>query len=153
MRRGGARPILRPALLGALAVGLGACALPRWPSPGPVTSPYGLRTLGHRIDMHHGVDLGLDVGTPVHAMSNGVVVLAGEKSGYGYAVEIEHAFGWTTLYGHLSAVEVRAGQRVSAGMRLGLSGNTGLSTGPHLHFELRRFGRSVDPAPLLGGLP
>jgi len=141
---------LLPALLALLLAG---CGLPRWPMRAPLTSPYGLRTLGTRLDMHHGVDLGVPIGTPVHAMTGGTVSLAGAKSGYGLAVMIDHGAGWVTLYGHLDRVDVTVGQRVRAGQRVGLSGNTGLSTAPHLHFEVRRFGRSRDPVPLLGGFP
>lgn len=139
-----------------LAIGLlaiGGCGLPRWPARAPLTSPYGLRTLGSRLDMHHGVDLGVPVGTAVHAMTAGRVSVAGPKSGYGLAVMIDHGLGWVSLYGHLDRVDVSVGDRVHAGQRIGLSGNTGLSTAPHLHFELRRFGRSRDPVPLLGGFP
>lgn len=140
-------------LLMGLGTGLGACGLPRWPAHAPLTSPYGLRTLGGRVDMHHGVDLGVPTGTPVHAMASGIVTLAGARSGYGLAVMIDHGGGWISLYGHLDRVDVSVGDRVRAGGALGLSGNTGLSTAPHLHFELRRFGRSRDPVPLLGGFP
>jgi murein DD-endopeptidase MepM/ murein hydrolase activator NlpD len=139
--------------IAAAALTLSACGLPRWPMRAPLTSPYGLRTLGSKIDMHHGVDLGVAIGTPVHAMAGGTVTVAGPKSGYGFAVMIDHGFGWVTLYGHLDRVDVRVGERVRAGERVGLSGNTGLSTAPHLHFEVRRFGRSRDPVPLLGGFP
>ena len=144
---------MRRTLLALLLCAPLGCALPRWPAPGPLTSPYGLRTLGVRPDMHHGVDLGVPLGTDVHAMASGTVTLAGAKPGYGLAVEIDHGWGWSTLYGHLSAVDVQVGERLRAGTRLGASGNSGISTGPHLHFELRRFGRSRDPVPLLGSLP
>lgn len=137
----------------ALALLVSACGLPRWPARAPLTSPYGLRTLGSKIDMHHGVDLGVPIGTPVHAMAGGTITVAGPKSGYGFAVMIDHGFGWVTLYGHLDRVDVTVGDRVRAGDLIGLSGNTGLSTAPHLHFEVRRFGRSRDPVPLLGGFP
>ena len=143
----------RGVLIAALALCLTSCGLPRWPTRAPLTSPYGLRTLGSKIDMHHGVDLGVAIGTPVHAMARGTVTVAGPKSGYGYAVMIDHGLGWVTLYGHLDRVDVSVGDRVRAGQRVGLSGNTGLSTAPHLHFEVRRFGRSRDPVPLLGGFP
>lgn len=143
----------RLAVLATLTLALSACGLPRWPTRAPMTSPYGLRTLGSKIDMHHGVDLGVAIGTPVHAMAGGTVTVAGPKSGYGFAVMIDHGFGWVTLYGHLDRVDVSVGDRVRAGERVGLSGNTGLSTAPHLHFEVRRFGRSRDPVPLLGGFP
>ena len=144
---------MRRLALAALVVGQTACGLPRWPASAPLTSPYGLRTLGTRIDMHHGVDLGVSEGTAVHAMSSGTVSLAGPLSGYGLAVMIDHGGGWITLYGHLQRVDVSVGDRLRTGTRIGLSGNTGLSTGPHLHFEVRRFGRSRDPVPLLGGFP
>lgn len=140
-------------LLAVLLLGLSGCGLPRWPARAPLTSPYGLRTLGARIDMHHGVDLGVPTGTPVEAMAGGVVSVAGPKNGYGLAVMIDHGGGWVTLYGHLERVDVSVGDRVRAGSLVGLSGNTGLSTAPHLHFEVRRFGRSRDPVPLLGGMP
>lgn len=143
----------RLVIIAASALAFSACGLPRWPMSAPLTSPYGLRTLGSKIDMHHGVDLGVAIGTPVHAMAGGTVTVAGPKSGYGFAVMIDHGFGWVTLYGHLDRVEVNVGERVRAGERVGLSGNTGLSTAPHLHFEVRRFGRSRDPVPLLGGFP
>ena len=136
-----------------LLIGQLACGMPRWPAQAPLTSPYGLRTLGSRLDMHHGVDLGVPAGTAVNAMAGGTVTLAGPRSGYGLAVMIDHGGGWITLYGHLERVDVAAGDRVRAGARVGLSGNSGLSTGPHLHFEVRRFGRSRDPVPLLGGFP
>ena len=136
-----------------LLIGQLACGLPRWPAQAPLTSPYGLRTLGSRLDMHHGVDLGVPAGTPVHAMAGGTVTLAGPRRGYGLAVMIDHGGGWITMYGHLQRVDVTTGDRVRAGARVGLSGSTGLSTGPHLHFEVRRFGRSRDPVPLLGGFP
>ena len=143
----------RAMLLAGALLALSGCGLPRWPARAPLTSPYGLRTLGSRLDMHHGVDLGVPVGTAVHAMTAGRVSVAGPKSGYGLAVMIDHGFGWVTLYGHLERVDVAVGDRVGAGQQVGLSGNTGLSTAPHLHFELRRFGRSRDPVPLLGGFP
>ena len=139
--------------LALLMLSVSACGLPRWPAQAPLTSPYGLRTLGARLDMHHGVDLGVPTGTPVRAMSAGTVSLAGPRSGYGLAVMIDHGGGWVTLYGHLDRVDVTVGDRVAAGHQVGLSGNTGVSTAPHLHFEVRRFGRSRDPVPLLGGFP
>lgn len=144
---------VRTGIAAMMLLALAGCGLPRWPAQAPLTSPYGLRTLGSRIDMHHGVDLGVANGTPVHAMTAGVVTVAGPKTGYGLAVMIDHGGGWVTLYGHLERVDVTVGDRVGAGRRVGLSGNTGVSTGPHLHFEVRRFGRSRDPVPLLGGFP
>jgi murein DD-endopeptidase MepM/ murein hydrolase activator NlpD len=147
------RRTLMSVLALAATIALNGCGLPRWPARAPLTSPYGLRTLGTRLDMHHGVDLGVPVGTDVRAMAGGTVTVAGAKSGYGLAVMVDHGMGWVTLYGHLDRVDVSVGDHVRAGEHLGLSGNTGLSTAPHLHFEVRRFGRSRDPVPLLGGFP
>lgn len=79
------------------------------------------------------------------ASSGGTVTRAGWGSGYGYVVYIRHADGRETRYGHLSKVLVKAGQQVSQGQKIALSGNTGRSTGPHLHFELRINGASVNP--------
>ena len=129
------------------------CGLPRWPISGPMTSPFGIRTLGLRPDLHHGVDIGVPVGTAVGAMTTGTVLHAGPRAGYGLAVVLDHGWGWTTFYGHLSALRVDVGDRVAAGSLIGLSGNSGVSTGPHLHFEIRRFDRPLDPVPLLGGFP
>ncbi|HET9052160.1 MAG TPA: M23 family metallopeptidase [Candidatus Dormibacteraeota bacterium] len=105
---------------------------------------------------HTGVDIAVPIGTQIHAAAAGTVVLAttnvagGVPVGFGTYVLIAHGGGVYTLYGHLSALSVRAGQRVAAGQVVGLSGTTGNSTGPHLHFEVRYGTRPVDPLPLLG---
>jgi murein DD-endopeptidase MepM/ murein hydrolase activator NlpD len=83
--------------------------------------------------------------TPVYASSGGKVIKAGWGSGYGYCVYIDHGNGMVTRYAHLNKVLVKAGQRVSQGERIGLSGNTGISSGPHLHFEILVNGKQVDP--------
>ncbi|MCR5595340.1 MAG: M23 family metallopeptidase [Lachnospiraceae bacterium] len=94
---------------------------------------------------HKGVDWATATGTPVYASSGGVVAKAGWGSGYGYVVYINHPDGRQTRYGHLSRVLVSAGQSVSQGQRIALSGNTGVSTGPHLHFEILINGTQVNP--------
>lgn len=151
MTTGRPGPFRRAALL--LVLACAGCGLPRWPAHGPLTSPFGLRTLRGSVGIHEGVDVGVPTGTEVHAMSRGSVTLAGPKTGYGLAVVVDHGWGWSTLYAHLSSVRVEVGDHVSAGQVLGLSGNTGDSTGPHLHFEIHHFGRPLDPVPLLGGFP
>lgn len=112
-----------------------------------VSSAFGTRWHpllgGYRF--HAGIDLVAPVGTQIVATSPGIVAEAGWCSGYGYCVTVDHGKGYHTLYGHLSRVDVVAGDRVSIGQRLGLVGSTGLSTGPHLHYEVRVNGRSVDP--------
>ena len=94
---------------------------------------------------HKGVDWATPIGTPVMASNTGTVVTAGWVSGYGYAVYINHADGRQTRYGHLSKVLVKVGQTVTQGQKIALSGNTGRSTGPHLHFEIRINGSAVNP--------
>jgi murein DD-endopeptidase MepM/ murein hydrolase activator NlpD len=94
---------------------------------------------------HLGVDYAAPVGTPVSAAASGTVVLAGWLGGYGRTVRIRHANGYETLYGHLSRIHVRAGQRVQQGDRIGAVGSTGLATGPHLDYRMTRDGRFVDP--------
>ncbi len=110
-------------------------------SGGRYTSGYGKRW-GR---MHKGVDWAVSVGTPVCASSAGTVSVAGAVRGYGYAVYINHPDGRQTRYGHLSKVLVSPGQSVSQGDRIALSGNTGRSTGPHLHFEILIDGSQVNP--------
>jgi murein DD-endopeptidase MepM/ murein hydrolase activator NlpD len=113
-----------------------------------VSSGYGYRRdpfLGERA-LHAGVDFDAPYGAEVRATAAGLVVSAGWSGGYGYMVEIRHAAGLTTRYGHLSAILVEKGATVSAGTPLGRVGNTGRSTGPHLHYETRRDGEPVNPA-------
>ena len=108
-----------------------------------ITSKYGFR----RYRFHHGTDIKLDVGDPVQVVFDGVVRMAKyDHSGYGYYVMVRHKNGIETLYGHLSQYFVMEGQAVKAGEIVGLGGNTGRSTGPHLHFETRYAGISFDPA-------
>lgn len=123
------------------------------PLPGArLTSAFGARShdpvTGKRlVDGHHdGYDLAAPRGTPIHAAKAGRVVFAGIKGGYGNAVILAHALGWSTLYGHASKLLVKPGQRVKAGQVIAYVGSTGHSTGPHLHYELRRYGVAVDPA-------
>jgi len=129
------------------------CALPRWPTNAPVTSGFGLRFMGASPDLHRGVDLDVPTGTPVGAMASGTVRFAGVMRGFGNVVWIDHAASYLTVYAHLSEIRVAAGDRVASGTVVGLSGATGEATGPHLHFEVWRWGRPVDPVPVLGGLP
>jgi len=116
-----------------------------------VTSPFGLRqhpVIGQELE-HHGVDLEAAAGTPVMAAARGVVVWRGNKLGYGNCIVIRHGTQLSTIYGHLTHIGVRTGQLIGAGEVIGLSGSTGFSTGPHLHFEVRRDGIPIDPLPLV----
>ena len=118
-----------------------------------MSSPFGLRLTGLRPNIHRGVDLEVPEGTRVRAMNDGRVRFAGMMSGYGNVVWLEHGRNVLSLYAHLSRIEVARGEQVDAGAVIGLSGATGDVTGPHLHFEVWRWGREVHPVPLLGGRP
>jgi murein DD-endopeptidase MepM/ murein hydrolase activator NlpD len=118
-----------------------------WPVSGRLTSGFGPRRSPGGIGStnHGGVDVAVPIGTPIVAARAGTVAFAGTAGGYGVAVYLDHGGGMTTRYGHLSRALVRRGQAVAGGERIALSGNTGTSTGPHLHFEVRRNGTAVDP--------
>ena len=146
----------RAAAAAAASQGSGGGATTTWvqgtgqlaaPVNAPITSDFGWRI--HPIygtsRLHAGTDFGVDEGTPVHAADGGVVVEAGWISGYGYTVIIDHGNGMSTLYAHNSDVAVSPGQTVSKGQVVSYSGNTGGSTGPHLHFEVRINGEPTDP--------
>ncbi len=105
------------------------------------TSPYGARW-GRR---HEGVDMAGPVGTAVFSTADGEVIFAGWQRGYGNLIKVKHELGTETRYGHLSKIRVKVGQKVSRGAQIGDMGNTGRSTGSHLHYEVRVDGRSVDP--------
>lgn len=98
---------------------------------------------------HHGVDMGAPAGTSIRAFGAGTVIEAGPRGGYGNLVVIDHGNGITSRYAHQSSLDVEVGQVVTAGDVIGRVGSTGASTGPHLHFEIRRDGVSRDPAPYL----
>lgn len=119
-----------------------------WPLRAPQTSGFGMRThpISGTARLHAGIDLGAPTGTPIGAAAAGVVVRAGVMGGYGNTVDIRHADGTTTRYAHQSRILVRAGQRVVAGQTIGLVGSTGVSTGPHLHFEVRTPAGPINPA-------
>lgn len=124
-----------------------------WPtSPHPVTSKFGARSSpgGVGSTQHDGVDIGVPVGTKVKAADGGKVTRAGVNGGYGNYVEIQHGEGLVTFYGHLSTIAVKAGQKVRKGQTIARSGNTGTSTGPHLHFGVHQGGKPADPLRYLG---
>ena len=118
-----------------------------WPVAVPISSYYGYRTSpgGIGSTFHEGVDIAGDYGTPISATAAGTVTKAGWVGGYGYLVEVRHADGIVTRYGHNSAVLVYEGQHVDQGSMIALMGSTGNSTGPHCHYEVRIHGEAVDP--------
>ncbi|GAB4225688.1 MAG: amidase activator ActS [Acidobacteriota bacterium] len=117
-----------------------------WPADGPVTSAFGARRSGHR---HTGIDIDARPGDPVLAARAGRVVFAGRRSGYGRLVILDHGGGVASWYAHLDEIHVEPGDRVRAGQRLGRAGRSGNARGVHLHFEIRRRGRPIDPLTLL----
>lgn len=116
-----------------------------WPTTGEISSPFGLRWGG--TDFHPGIDIADDIGTPIKATADGVVTFAGWHSGgYGYMVDIDHGNSMSTRYAHANEVTVSVGQFVKRGDIIAYMGNTGYSTGPHLHYEVHVDGEVVNPA-------
>jgi murein DD-endopeptidase MepM/ murein hydrolase activator NlpD len=117
------------------------------PVSGPIVSGFGMRfhPILHRARLHAGVDFGVGYGTPIGAAAAGVVVYSGTMRGYGNVIVIDHGGGLSTLYAHCSALLVGDGVSVAQGQIIARVGATGLATGPHLHFEVRRGGSPVDP--------
>ena len=124
-----------------------SCTPSIWPTRGWVSSGY-----GYRIDpftglrqFHHGLDISNRIGTPIIAPADGIVARIWRDRRLGLSMKISHGYGITTIYGHLHKVFVKVGQRVKRGQRIALMGNTGRSTGPHLHYEVRLNGVPVNP--------
>lgn len=117
------------------------------PADGWITSYFGQRMSpwAGRLKMHEGLDVGAPHGTPIHAPADGIVTYSGEKAGFGKFVQLDHGYGIETIYAHNSALHVRPGQKIKRGHLLAALGNTGHSTGPHLHYEVRVNGIAVDP--------
>ena len=118
-----------------------------WPVKGWLTSGFGMRKspFTGRRKMHEGLDIAARTGTPVHVTADGIVSRAETVSGYGKLVVIDHGYGLKTYYGHNSKIFVKVGQRVKRGDRISAVGNTGSSTGSHVHYEVRRNGVPLNP--------
>lgn len=138
---------------GGVVTGSGSFA---WPTPGVtyITSRFGMRihpvTGGEKF--HSGLDIGASFGTAIQASDSGTVILAGVCGGYGNCVMVDHGNGYTTVYGHMSSIAVSKDQSVSQGEVLGYVGDTGITSGPHLHFEIRENNQRIDPAQFFSGL-
>jgi len=124
-------------------------ALPtKKPADGVFTSGFGVRVspMGDGVEkIHEGLDIAASIGTPIHAPAAGTIVFAGKKSGYGQIVMMDHGYGLETWYGHTSRVLVKPGQKVKRGQIIALVGNSGRSTGAHVHYEVHVNGIPVDP--------
>jgi murein DD-endopeptidase MepM/ murein hydrolase activator NlpD len=122
--------------------------LVNWPASGPLTDAFGWRI--HPVygthSFHDGMDISVASGTPLVAAASGTVTMAGRNGGYGLVVRIDHGGGIETEYAHMSEITVAVGHKVGAGEQIGLSGNTGVSTGPHLHFMVIVDDTPTDPA-------
>ena len=125
----------------------------QWPTDGGyISSPFGGRPnpfSGYGRDWHPGIDIAVDYGTPVYASAAGYVEQSGWYGGYGKYVRLSHDFGYETAYGHMSRLVVEAGSFVKKGEVIGYVGSTGYSTGPHLHFEVMKYGEQVNPSSLI----
>lgn len=123
-----------------------------WPVNGSITSPFGMRV--HPVfktkTVHTGIDIKASKGTPVKAAERGEVLFAGWLRGFGQVVIIDHGGDLITVYAHLSSMDVSEGERVTRGQMIGRVGNTGVTTAPHLHFEVREGSKAVDPLNYLG---
>ena len=119
----------------------------RWPVRGTINSEFGGRRSpwAKGSEFHSGIDIGAERGTPVHAPAAGTVAFAGAHAEYGLAVIVDHGADLRTVYGHLSKITVTAGEKLARGAELGLTGNSGRSSGPHLHYEILVKDRPVNP--------
>lgn len=117
------------------------------PADGWITSYFGQRISPYlgKLKMHEGLDVGAPYGTAVNAPADGIVTFSGEKAGFGKFVQVDHGYGIETIYAHNQSLHVKSGQKVKRGTLLAGVGNTGHSTGPHLHYEVRVNGIAVDP--------
>ena len=127
-------------------------ALPsRWPVRGQINSGFGTRSSPWSVksDFHSGLDIGAPIGTPIRAPAPGTVVFAGVHAEYGQTLIVDHGHETKSLYGHLSKLKVTVNQKVQRGEVVALTGNTGRSSGPHLHFEIQVKGQSINPTSYL----
>ncbi|UKT62911.1 M23 family metallopeptidase [Pedobacter mucosus] len=123
-----------------------------YPHSGAITSGYGHREnpfSGENVETHKGLDIRADYGDVVKCTASGKVIYASSRGGYGNCIVIQHGNGFQTYYGHLSKILVKVGENVIAGNRIGKVGSTGRSTGPHLHYEVHKNGKTINPRSFL----
>lgn len=122
------------------------------PYHGRITSTFGHRENpfgGANVETHKGLDIAAPFGSAVKSMAKGTVEFAGRRGGFGNCIMIKHGNGFETLYGHLSQILVKVGQEINIGEQIGKVGSTGRSTGPHLHYEIHRYGQKINPQSFL----
>lgn len=122
------------------------------PFTGRITSSFGHRSNpfgGYSVETHRGMDIKGPTGAPVKSMAKGKVIFSNRKGGYGNCIILEHGSGFQTLYGHLSKIMVKRGQKIDIGQHIGNIGSTGRSTGPHLHYEVHQHGKRINPISFL----
>lgn len=126
--------------------GLLPLACPIW-DDFTVSSGFGMRMhpIFRQRRFHRGLDLACPLGTRIHATADGIVSFSGNKGGYGRCVIVRHGYGFETLYGHMVRTHATVGQRLRRGDVIGFVGSSGLSTGPHLHYEIRKRGQAIEP--------
>jgi len=122
-----------------------------FPAEGRLSSPFGYRIspFSRRREFHHGIDIANSTNTPIHAAGSGVVTFSGYQSAYGRVIIISHGYGYTSVYAHNRSNLVEVGDHVKKGDMIAKMGSTGRSTGPHLHFEIRINGDTIDPKTIL----
>ena len=143
-------PMIRARYPGAVPASVAGPSEPsRWPLDDPGYITRGLSPPAPGAEPHQGLDIAVPIGRPVRAAGGGTVLQAGDQAEYGQFVLLEHPGGYQTMYGHLSRITVAMGQPVDARQVIGLSGNTGRSSAPHLHFEIRQGGQLVNPGDMI----
>jgi murein DD-endopeptidase MepM/ murein hydrolase activator NlpD len=122
-----------------------------WPLKGTINSGFGLREhpISEKEMFHSGIDIGASIGTPIKATAGGIVSFSSWHNDSGYIVVLEHGHGFTTVYAHNRDNRVKVGQKVKRGEVIGISGSTGATTGPHLHYEVWKNGKPINPASFL----
>ncbi|ANX01901.1 peptidase M23 [Thermoclostridium stercorarium subsp. leptospartum DSM 9219] len=123
-----------------------------WPTEGFIESGFGnrLHPIYKKYHFHTGVDIAGEIGNPIYAAASGTVIAVGKNGGYGYMVDIDHGNGLVTRYAHCSKILVKKWQKVKAGEKIAEVGDTGVTTGPHLHFEILLNGEPIDPVIFIG---
>ena len=143
-------PPMRAILLLLCALAVTGCQTPQWPVQGRISAPFGVRGGAFIADLHRGVDVAVPVGTPVRPILSGRIRFAGVMQGYGNVIWVDHSDDLLSVYAHLSEISVQPAQEVTKRTVIGLSGQSGTATAPHLHLEVWRWGREVDPVHFLG---